>query len=293
MSQEFNYEQNFMGVMEGRSTTYLRTFKDDYRLKRLTEMLKVKRGRILDIGCGGGITTESLQYYYPLMQYFGCDVSKKAIDYAKKFGSGKVKYDIIKNKKLPYKDDFFDACICLDVMEHIPDADFFLKEVRRVLKKDGKFFLLVPCEGQPFTHTWISQKLKWGNKLTFKRYGHIHPEFTHKSVENLLKKHGFRIKDKTYSEHFIFQILSLILYFFPLEIMDMILGKNAKKYSDSQVIESMFNKNKFDFLFIFRNMWLFTTRFLRYLTSWELDLMKNSPLTAWKLIVLVQVDKNK
>lgn len=293
MSQKFNYEQNFMGVMEGKPTTYLRTFKEDYRLKRMTEMIKIKSGKMLDIGCGGGITTESLQYYYPKMQYFGCDVSEKAIEYAKKFGSGKVKYDVLKNKKLPYNDNVFDVCICLDVMEHVPDVDFFLKEVKRVLKKGGKFFLLVPCEGQPFTHTWFSKQIEWGDKLTFKRYGHIHPEFTHKSVENILRKHGFKIESKAYSEHLIFQIFSLILYFFPLEIMDMVLGKNAKKYSDSEVIEAMSNKSKFDVVFNIRNFWLSATKFLRNLTRWELDLMKHTPLTAWKLIVVAEVNKTK
>src|SRR3989304_8643419 len=103
---EFNYEVKFMGVIEDAQGNYLRTFKDDYRLKRLKELLRIRKGRILDIGCGGGITTESLNYYYPNTRVYGCDVSREAIKYAKMFGSKNVEYKVIKKNKLPYKDNF-------------------------------------------------------------------------------------------------------------------------------------------------------------------------------------------
>lgn len=288
--ENFNYEDVFMGVIEGKKKYYLRTFHDDYRLKRLVELLKLKDGTLLDIGCGGGITTESLNHYYPRVKIYGCDVSKHAIEYAKKFGSGKVKYSVIKNKKLPYEDNFFDAALCLDVMEHVPDVDFFLKEVRRVIKKNGIFFLVVPCEGQSFTHTWFSQKLKFGDKMTFKRYGHIHPEFNHRYVEELIRKHGFKIKKRRYSEHFIYQLVSLIIYFIPRELLDIFLGRKAKEYTDSGVIK--YNKyEKKDLILYFREFWFKFIRFLRHITAWELELFKHIPLTAWKLIVLTQVKK--
>lgn len=278
-----------MGVMEGKPSTYLRTFEDDYRIKRLVEMVKMEKGKILDIGCGGGITTESLQYYFPKATLYGCDVSKKAIDYAREFGSKKVTYGVIRGKKLPYKDKTFDVCVCLDVMEHVPDVEFFLEEVKRIMKKNGKFFLLVPCEGQQLTHTWFWQKLKIGDTMTFRRYGHIHPEFTHDYVLKFLKTHGFAIKKKAYSEHILYQLISVLTYFLPLEVMDKLIGKKAKAYTDSGVIKNM-NKSKkgFDSLLLFRNSWLGLTRFLRNITFWELDYNKKSSFTAWKLIVLAE-----
>lgn len=285
--ENFNYEETFMGVMEGKKESYLRTFQDDYRLKRLTQMLRIKGSfKMLDIGCGGGILTESLRYYYPKVRIYGCDVSAKAINYAKKTGSGRVTYSVIERKKLPYKDNFFDVAICLDVMEHIPDIAFFLKEVKRVVKNNGKFFLLVPCEGQPLTHTWFSQKLKFGERMTFKRYGHIHPEFTHKYIQNLLKFNGFKIKKINYSEHFIYQLVSLIVYFWPREMMDFLLGKRANRYTDSGVIKSKGKRGKIDPILWLRTIWFKFISFIRFITYWELDLLKSFPLTAWKIIVL-------
>ncbi len=291
--EEFDYNQVFMGVMAKKKKSYFLSFKDDYRLKYLTESLKLKNGRMLDIGCGGGLLTESLVYYYPKTKIYGYDVSKTAINYAKKFGSGKVIYNVAKNKKLPYKDNFFDVCICLDVMEHIPDVNFFLKEIKRVLKKDGKFFLAVPCEGQPLTFTWFFQKIKFGNKLTFKNWGHIHPEFTHKSVAKLLGKYGFKIEKKTYSEHLLYQISNLFTYFLPKIMMDLSLGKNAAQYYDRGVIEKEVKGQREEDLFdILRKVWLSIGAISNKLAiNIEIELLKKVPFTAWKLHLLSKVDK--
>lgn len=172
-------------------------------------------------------------------------------------------------------------------MEHIPDVDFFLKEVKRILKKNGKFLLLVPTEGQPFTHTWLWQKIKIGNNMTFKRYGHIHPEFTHDYVKKLLKSYNFKISKTQYSEHLIFQFISLFTYFFPVEFMEFILGKKATKYSDREVVKAKLKgKREFDILMMFRDFWWVIINNTRKMTLWELDVLKNTPTTAWKSIVL-------
>lgn len=283
MNEQFDYEEVFMGV--------LKTFKPEYRVKRLTEALKLSKGRLLDIGCAGGVLTETLVKHYPKVEIYGCDISKTAISYAKKYGSGKVTYAAIKGKRFPYGDKFFDACICLDVLEHVPDVDLFLKEVRRVLKDNGHFFLLVPCEGQPFTYTWFFQKLNVGTKLTFKHWGHIHPEFTHRSVVELLRKHGFTPLKKSYSEHTLWQLLNVFMYFIPHAILERVIGKKATLYTDSGVVRSMEKgkqKQKKDLMMFLRSSCLELNSLLRLLTFWELDLFKNLSLNAMKISILAK-----
>lgn len=286
MKQNFDYEDGFMGVRESKPATYFRSFQQDYRLRSLIQNIRFEKGKLLDVGCGGGLLTESLPYYYPNGKIFGCDVSKTAISYAKKLGSGKVEYGVIKNRIFPYKDNSFDVCICFDVLEHVPDVDFFLTEIKRVLKKNGKFFLIVPCEGERFTFSWLFQKIHMGQNLTFRYLGHIHPEFTHKSVYILLKKHDFIIKKMRYSEHVFYQTMLFCLVFSPKILLEKVFGeKIANEYTNSGLVRTP--KNSKDPLFILRNSWYLLWDFMMYYPmNWETILFKNISPTAWKLHAL-------
>ena len=287
-NKSFDYEDVFMGVRGEKPKTYFRSFKEDYRLRSLVETIKLSNGKLLDVGCGGGMLTESLPYYFPKVNVFGCDISRTAIKYATKFGSGKVKYSQIRNNRFPYKDNFFDVCICFDVLEHVPDVNFFLKEAKRVLKKNGKFLLVVPCEGQLFTYTWFFQKIHLGSDLTFRYLGHIHPEFTHKKVITLLQKHGFFIQEKAYSEHIFYQLLQFLVLFLPKILLEIFLGKSkANEYTNASLVKTPKNKN--DYLLGVRNLWYKIWNFMMfYPMNWETVLLRKIPVTAWKLHILVK-----
>ena len=64
--------------------SYFRSFARDYRLRSLIQSVDLGKGKLLDIGCGGGMISETLPYYYPKGALYGADVSKSAITYAKK-----------------------------------------------------------------------------------------------------------------------------------------------------------------------------------------------------------------
>lgn len=288
IKKTFDYEDVFMGVRGEKPTTYFRSFKQDYRLRSLVRTIKLNKGKLLDIGCGGGMLTESLPYYFPKSSIFGCDISKTAIKYAAKFGSGKIKYNQIQNNRFPHKDNFFDVCICFDVIEHVPNVNFFLSEVKRVLKKDGQFFLIVPCEGEKFTYTWFFQKIKLGQDLTFRYLGHIHPEFTHKRVIALLQKHEFLIQEKAYSEHLFYQVLQFLVLFLPKIMLEIFLGKNkANEYTNASLVKAPKDKN--DYLLGMRNLWYKVWDFMMfYPMNWETMLLRKFSVTAWKLHVLAK-----
>jgi ubiquinone/menaquinone biosynthesis C-methylase UbiE len=70
--------------------------------------------------------------------------------------------------RLPFRDAAFDALLCIDVFEHVPDGAGAAREFARVLRPEGVVFLSVPnysnvagivkwfCEtfGQYAKHTW-------------------------------------------------------------------------------------------------------------------------------------------
>lgn len=50
-------------------------------------------------------------------------------------------------KELPYPGSHFDRALAVHVLEHFPDLPAALGEIHRVLKPDGVFSIVIPCEG--------------------------------------------------------------------------------------------------------------------------------------------------
>ncbi len=94
----------------------------------------------LDIGCGTGANMRVLQNL--CNQVSGIDYSNDAIRYCKKNKLFNVKKGSI--TKIPYKSESFDLILCSDVLEHVNDKQA-IKEMYRVLKKEGHLILMVPA----------------------------------------------------------------------------------------------------------------------------------------------------
>jgi len=52
--------------------------------------------------------------------------------------------DVVDIQKIQYQDNMFDAIICFHVLEHAPDEQAAMSELRRVLKPDGQGLISVP-----------------------------------------------------------------------------------------------------------------------------------------------------
>ena len=49
-------------------------------------------------------------------------------------------------KRIPYDDDYFDRVVVIHVLEHLPDLPAAISEVHRVLKWNGVFSVVLPCD---------------------------------------------------------------------------------------------------------------------------------------------------
>jgi len=97
-----------------------------------------------------------------------------------------------KEEKLPFKDNTFDIVVCNDVIDHVKDCEEVLNEIYRSLEEGGLFLFSVDVFS-------LIEVLKWNyyTKKFFKNSPNVlcYPHtFRFVVVENMLKKHGIKVK---------------------------------------------------------------------------------------------------
>lgn len=171
----------------------------DVRFYALSQLLKYKNTKILDIGCNIGV---SLSFLDKSNEIYGIDINKNFINQAKDLYPH-IKFYQSNMNNLPFKDKSFDVIVMMNV---IPYYDFKLEkklknrfisqvfnEVDRVLKYGGFIYLTSPNGG---SHHYKNRKIKI------------------KELLNILNKHSYEIKIKGWNNVFAnkFNFLSKIFY---------------------------------------------------------------------------------
>ena len=111
----------------------------DFNIK--TSIKPFKNIRILDIGCGGGLLSEPMSRLGASV--VGIDASEKNIQVAKlhaKKNKLKIDYKVASPEKLKTKVKF-DVILNMEIVEHVEDINFFIKESSKLLRKDGIMFI--------------------------------------------------------------------------------------------------------------------------------------------------------
>ncbi|PIT88266.1 MAG: hypothetical protein COU29_03295 [Candidatus Magasanikbacteria bacterium CG10_big_fil_rev_8_21_14_0_10_36_32] len=221
----FNYEQSIWG----RGTATLNVSDPScFRLKQcLKSFLNLPaNGRILEVGCGAGQFIGAIKKNMLQADCRGCDISQQAIEQAKQRNDGVI-YELMNNENsLPYDSDSFDGVAIFDVLEHAVNPENLLKEIYRILRPHGVFYMFVPCEGDNLSFWHWLDKLGLKNNLTKKFAGHIN-YFSRGDIVRLLQKNGFDISRCRYSEHIVGQKLGVFSFF--------MMNRAAKKQNGGQI----------------------------------------------------------
>ena len=112
---------------------------NDFKIKYSEKPLK--KINLLDIGCGGGLLSEPMCRLGA--NVVGIDASAKNIEVAKfhaKKNRLKINYKVASPEKLQTKIKF-DVILNMEIVEHVEDIDFFIKESSKLLKKNGIMFV--------------------------------------------------------------------------------------------------------------------------------------------------------
>ncbi|MBI2037723.1 MAG: class I SAM-dependent methyltransferase [Candidatus Magasanikbacteria bacterium] len=207
---KFDYEKSIWG--HGRASIKLSS-PTSFRLRQSLSSIKALAGgaKVMELGSGAGQFIREIKAIRPDLECYGSDISEHAINLAKQANDG-VQYDLSAEKKLPYADNFFDAILIFDVLEHVENPGAIFSEVHRTLKSGGVFYAFVPCEGDFLSFWNLLRKFGVGANLTKMYAGHIN-RFSREELVATVKAFGFEIKKIRYSEHILGQFLGLASFF--------------------------------------------------------------------------------
>ena len=159
------------------------------RIKKLQNLKKMRVSRrILDIGCGKGLTLEGLRKKG--WEVYGTELSEGSA----KFARENLRLNVI-SKDLTdcrFPCEFFDVITLWHVLEHLPHPGSQLVEIHKRLKNDGILVIQVPDFGSP------QQKLfeeKWFHLDVPRHLYH----FEDNSLTKLLDITGYRVVKKKYA----------------------------------------------------------------------------------------------
>lgn len=142
--------------------------------------------KILDLCCGTGDICSLLQKKYTNAKITGIDFSKKMLEIAKK-KYPKIHFTEQDVQNLPFEDNSFDLCTISFGLRNVDDIHKVLKEIRRVLTKDGIFFNLDLGKPNKFFNIFLKPymnifvpllgKLVHGKSVPLKYFAHSNETF--------------------------------------------------------------------------------------------------------------------
>ena len=152
----------------------------------------LKKVKILDIGCGGGLLSEPMSRLGA--EVVGIDASDRNINVAKlhaKKNHLKIQYLCSSPENLKIKEKF-DVILNMEIVEHVEDVDFFLMTCSKLLKKNGIMFVATinkTLKSYLFAIVGAEYILRWLPIGTHEWEKFIKPD----ELVNILSKHNLKL----------------------------------------------------------------------------------------------------
>jgi ubiquinone/menaquinone biosynthesis C-methylase UbiE len=174
---------------------YKKIHSDEEHLKKLLNVFELKPGcRYLDLGTGNGYLAFALAEKNKNIFVEGLDIVEKSILKNNQIVNEKelknIKFKTYDGIDFPYPDGFFSGGISRYALHHFPDINHSIREINRVLERNG-FFILSDAKTYDID--------KKGFIDEFQKYledGHNHFYYENEIIE-LFKNQGF-IKEKIF-----------------------------------------------------------------------------------------------
>lgn len=174
MNNKESIEKTKQGFETSFSTSayYDKQTKDEKHLESILQFLQVKPGmRILDLGTGTGYLAFPIAENNKEVEVIGLDIVEKTLEANRSRAESKdlrnlqsVSYE---GMNFPFADNSFDMVITRYALHHFPSIKDTFREINRVLKKEGVFFLSDPAPNDNDVERFVDAYMQ------MKKDGHI------------------------------------------------------------------------------------------------------------------------
>lgn len=166
---------------------------------------KRRSSAVLDIGCGSGHGTYALSKRFSSV--VGVDVSRDAIDYAKKnWNNANIRYLVGSGTRIPFARGTFDISVAFEVFEHISDWKGFLSELRRVTRRGGRVYISTPNKNLYSPGTLKPINPYHCFEMTPEQFSEALGDFF--EIESLMGQ-----RTPVYNDHWIWKVVDPVLFF--------------------------------------------------------------------------------
>ncbi len=143
------------------------TYQKEVILPNLLRLLDIKGGTILDLACGQGFFAR--EFYKKGARVIGADISKELITIARKNSPKDIKFAVAPANNLNFLSaGSVDKITIIMAIQNIEDVSGVFKECYRVLKQNGKLFIIMnhPAFRVPKESSWGYDEK---NKIQYRR----------------------------------------------------------------------------------------------------------------------------
>lgn len=129
---------------------------------------------ILDYGCGWGIFSKIISEKSTNCNVTGIDLDEMSLNISKDVTGEKDNLYFLDKKISDFETESFDYVLSMQVIEHVHNPGNYLKEINRVLKKDGYLIISLPNVVQPMSIlSLMTKSISKLNKRLKERSKHI------------------------------------------------------------------------------------------------------------------------
>ena len=163
--------------------------KSRFRRKQISLMHLREGEKVLDVGCGtGALSILAKLAVGETGQVEGMDIAPKMVTKAREKAARsnvEIGFRTASIDELPYPDGSFDVVISSMMFHHLPVKikEKGLKEIYRVLKREGRFFLIDFCSPHYLTIPIMYLMFIWISSTRYQLFGNL---------PSLVKETGFR-----------------------------------------------------------------------------------------------------